>query len=171
MFGWRTLFHLLWRYGLVSGKSSKELKSNHFKIMCLWNLYLLLFRIYSVLFYGSHVTLQPMNQTSILSMTVTFTQHQKYWLCIYNLSWITKDDSVLTFVISKLSELMVGWPQLAARCPPSYSFTPPPQQDGNKIGSKSWVNIRTGRSFTNYDHGQNKLDLEKINLLPLKKKK
>jgi len=28
----------------------------------------------------------------------------------------------------------------------------------------SWIEIRTGRSLTNYCHGQNGLDLEKINL-------
>ena len=45
----------------------------------------------------------------------------------------------------------------------SRSITPPPQLDRgekNKIKG-SWVEIRTGRSFTNYRHGQNRLDLGK----------
>lgn len=43
----------------------------------------------------------------------------------------------------------VGWPWLAAACLPTCSVTPPPQQD-------------TGRSLTDYCHGQNRLDLGKL---------
>ena len=41
---------------------------------------------------------------------------------------------------------------------------PPPQLDrGEKnITKGSWVEIRTGRSLSNYRHGQNKLDLGKL---------
>lgn len=52
----------------------------------------------------------------------------------------------------------------------SLSHTHPPKKDsGKKVRLKSsWVKIKTGTSLTNYDHGQNRLDLGKINLSPIK---
>ena len=52
---------------------------------------------------------------------------------------------------------------LDARCPPKllyHSLSSAGQGRENKMKG-SWVKIRTGRSLTNYHHGQNRLDLGK----------
>lgn len=53
---------------------------------------------------------------------------------------------------------------LAAR--PSWSLTPPLQQNGENIKwISSWVEIRLGRSLTNYHHRHNRLNLGKTNFI------
>ena len=61
---------------------------------------------------------------------------------------------------------VLGWPWLAARCPPSCSFTSLPQQEmGENKMKSSWAEIRTGRSLTSYQAQQNRLNLVKIKLI------
>lgn len=62
----------------------------------------------------------------------------------------------------------LAWPR--AKLPPRLSFTTLPQKDrGRKWDQKSsWEKMKTGRSLTSYRHGQNRLDLRKINLLTVK---
>jgi len=58
---------------------------------------------------------------------------------------------------------MVGWPWLATRCPTSHSHsTSSTGQERENTTRSSWAEIRTGRSFTNYYHRQNRLSLEKL---------
>ena len=81
--------------------------------------------------------------------------------------WITAKDSVrdLYFYYSTLGccgGLTLPWcqvPTKAALSLPLLSWT----RERN-IMKGSWVEIRTGRSLTNYCHWQNKLDLGKMNL-------
>ena len=65
---------------------------------------------------------------------------------------------------------MVGWPWPTARWPPGCCLQcSSSARQGERIRRKSsWVKIKTGRSFTSYCHGQNRLALREKNLLPIK---
>lgn len=64
----------------------------------------------------------------------------------------------------------MGWPWAASRCPPSCSLSLPClSRAGGKNRMKKLMGQQKDRgSLTNYSHRKNRLNLEKINLFPIK---
>lgn len=79
------------------------------------------------------------------------------------------------YILTELSRAFftwaLGWVCLAKGQTPTQALShyPSSRGQGEKIRSKnSWVKMRTERSLTTYCHGQNRLNLRKINLLLIK---
>lgn len=71
------------------------------------------------------------------------------------------------FVSVHLSSV-VRWPWPAGTWSPSHSLTPLPQHDSGGRGVRwqsSWNKMKTGRSLSNYHHGQKRLGVRKIDLI------
>lgn len=85
---------------------------------------------------------------------------------IYGICYIYSSYSVFfsqSTEVNKKHSCMCGG-LMVARCPPSSSSTPHPQQvRGKNMKKSSWVNIKTGRSLTISYHRQNRLNLGNVN--------
>lgn len=64
---------------------------------------------------------------------------------------------------------MVGLPWPAVKCPPSLSLLLPNRKQGEEGMKNLQAEIKTGRLLTTYTKRQNRVDLMKIYLLPIKK--